>query len=216
MGLAGAPETFQRLMEKVLGDLPYVQCYLDDVSVFSKTVKEHIEHLREVLKRLRDANLTLNNGKCLFGEETIQFLGFEIGHGKKRTTDEKMAIVQKFPQPINRKTLKSFLAFTGYLRPMIEKYAKVVAPLVKAANNRKFEWTDECAKSFAEVKGIVARRPMTHLPDLEKPFVLTTDASGSGMGAVLSQDIVQEALITEYATTRFIDTIVRTEQNRTK
>lgn len=187
MGLSGAPKTFQRLMEQILGDLEYVECYLDDVIIHSTSVEAHVKHIEEVLKRIKKAGLTLNQDKCLYGEEELDFLGFRIGYGRKRTSEEKSEIMRKYPTPQNKKAVRSFLGFANYLRSLIPNYAALAKPLVDAMNAKKFIWSEDCEASFNELKSIIVKRPSTYLPDLRKPFCVVTDASGMAMGAVLAQ-----------------------------
>src|SRR5699024_6790698 len=104
-GSCNAPQTFQRLMKKVLGDLPFVVIYLDDVLIYSNNEDEHMDHLRQVLERIRDANLRLNKEKCEFGKDEIQFLGFRIKDGTKTPSDEKTEILANFPIPSSPRLL---------------------------------------------------------------------------------------------------------------
>lgn len=206
MGLVTAPHTFQRVMTTIFGDLPYVECYLDDVIIFSKTLKEHVEHLEIVLRRMRRTNLKLNREKCQFGVKEIEVLGFKISNGRRYPDNEKLKTIAAFSVPENAKQTRAFIGFANYLRPLIENFATITRPLIENINAKKFEWTQECQASFEEVKRLVAANPMIFIPDLNKPFIVTTDASNYAMGAVLSQVVDGEKRVIEFASKYFSTT----------
>ena len=128
-GLASAPQSFQRLMNKVLGDLPFVAIYLDDVIIFSGDTKEHCRHLAEVFKRLADANLRINAKKCAFGLTEINFLGFKIRNNCRLPAEEKTQTMREFPTPSSKKAVQEFVGLTNYFRGLIPDYAQIAAPL---------------------------------------------------------------------------------------
>lgn len=202
-GLTSAPQTFQRLMKKILGDLPFVVCYLDDVLIFSLTEEEHMQHVRIVLDLIRAANLKLNADKCEFGADEVEFLGFEVKDGSKTPNDEKSAIMRNFPKPKTRKQLKGFLGLANFYREFIPDFAQLAQPLFDACGLKKFAWSDEGERSFERLKEVLSAKPCTYLPDLNVPFILTTDASGTGMGAVLAQDVNGERKIIEFMSHQF-------------
>lgn len=206
MGLVTAPQTFQRLMTTIFGDLPYVECYLDDVIIYSKTADQHISHLEVVLKRFQEANLKLNREKCQFGVNEIEILGSKIREGRRYPDNEKLNTMSKFPIPENSKQTKAFLGFANYLRSLIPNFATITRPLVELSNTNKFKWSPECQQSFDKIKKLVAANPMTFLPDLNKPFIVTSDASDTAMGATLSQIIDNEKRVIEFASKHFTPT----------
>lgn len=105
-GLASAPQTFQRLMNRVLAGLPFAECYLDDIIIFSKSEKEHCQHLAEVFKALDKANLRFNPEKCKFGVEEVEYLGFRISHGCRQPTTSKIEKIASFPLPATKKSTR--------------------------------------------------------------------------------------------------------------
>jgi len=206
-GACNAPQTFQRLMERVLGDLPFVFIYLDDILIFSKDEKEHKAMLKQVLDRLRAAGLTLNGEKCLFGKDEVDFLGFKIKDGQRFPNDQKCEIMVEFPVPDTASKLKGFLGLANFYRNFVPDFAELAAPLFEAANKKenqkKLVWTDECQQSFIKLKERFLDKPMTHLPDLSHPFVVTCDASDIATGAVLSQIIDGKRQIIDFMSKMF-------------
>lgn len=206
MGLVTAPHTFQKLMTKIFGDLEFVECYLDDVVIFSKTGAEHLRHVDEVLKRVRDNGLRLNRKKCEFGVNEIEILGSKIKDGKRAADAEKLRIMKSFPTPENTKQVRAFLGFANYLRSFLPNFAMITRPLVECSSAKEFNWSEDCQLSFEKVKHLVAANPMTYLPDLNRSFIVTTDASNEGMGAVLSQMIDGQRRVIEFASKHFSPT----------
>jgi hypothetical protein len=102
-GLSAAPQTFQRLMNKVLAHLPFAECYLDDIIIFSADLAEHIQHLEAVFKALQEANLRINLAKCEFGVSDVEYLGFRINQNKRSPTDGKIDLIGNFPRPTNKR-----------------------------------------------------------------------------------------------------------------
>ena len=129
-GLTNAPTTFQRLMESCLGDLHLNWCiiYLDDVIVFSKTPKDHIERLRGVFHKLFLAGLKLKPRKCKFSKSKIAYLGHIVLAKGIETDPKKVEAVKNWTIPKTVTDVRSFLGFTNYYRRFIKDYAKVASP----------------------------------------------------------------------------------------
>ena len=189
-GLVNAPATFQRLMEVVLSGLVRRVCvvYLDDVLVFGRTVAEHNANLTQVLERLRRAGLRLKPKKCRFALTEVEYLGHVVSAQGVRTDTKKVEAVEQFPTPNNVKTLRSFLGLASYYRKFVPDFAKVARPLhALTKKDVPFLWTQRCQEAFCELKRLLTNAPPLVFPDFTKPFVLETDASGTGLGAVLAQ-----------------------------
>ena len=190
-GLNGAPATFQRMMDKIMQGLEaYVAEYIDDIIIFSETWKDHVKHVREVLQRLRDNNLTAKPKKCKFGMRECTYLGHVVGNGQVKPDPEKLRAVEKYPVPETKKQVRGFLGLTGYYRRFIEDYVKIAAPLsdlTKKSLPDKVKWTAKCTNAFNILKEALCRSPVLINPDFTKMFFLQTDASDRGVGAVLSQ-----------------------------
>ena len=195
-GLCNAPATFQRLMENTLGELNLTYCliYLDDVIVFSKTMEDHLHRLRVVLQRFRDENLKLKPGKCNFFQEQIDYLAHTVTKDGVRPSDAHLEAIRAFPLPTNFTEIRAFLGLTGHFRRFVEHYAHVAEPLnehLRGEGSKKkkqsLKLTPQAIEAFYELKKRVLNAPVLAFADFTKPFLLETDASGQGLGAVLSQ-----------------------------
>ena len=187
-GMAGMPGTWSRLMRLLFGKFDFVIVYLDDICVCSKTIEEHAEHLAIVLKVLEDEKLYVRLDKCEFGMEEISFLGHVIGKDGLKVDPKKVRAVEKLIAPTNRKQLLSFLGLAGYYRKFICDFATLVLPLSELTKDKtSWTWNDEHERAFSSIKLALQQAPVLQLPNYEKPFTVTTDASGRCAGAVLSQ-----------------------------
>ena len=190
-GLNGAPASFQRMMDQVIDGLyTFTAAYLDDLVIYSNTWEAHMEHIQKVLQRLREAGLTVKPKKCQFGMEYCTYLGHVVGGGAVRPEASKVEAVEQFKIPETKKQVRAFLGLTGYYRKFIPNYATIAAPLTdltrKSAPNN-VQWNEQCDQAFKELKGLLCTAPVLRNPDFSKPFILQTDASDRGVGAVLSQ-----------------------------
>lgn len=188
-GMCNAPATFQRLINKVLGNVPHCKAYLDDIVIYTDDWKSHRETLREVFCRLAAASLTLNLSKCEFGRGTIQYLGQQVGQGLVCPSDAKVAAIAAFPVPTTRHELRRYLGMAGFFRRFCRNISSVAAPLTALTSpSRPFTWTGECQKSFESLKALLCCSPVLSAPNFSVPFKLEVDASAVGAGAVLLQE----------------------------
>lgn len=202
-GLCNAPSTFQRLMQRMFGDR---QCqslllYLDDIVVFSSSVHQHVQRLEVVLDRLQREGLKVKLAKCSFFRREVSYLGHIISDKGVATDPAKIDAVAKWPRPNQVSELRSFLGFASYYRRFVEGFARLAGPLhklvtklagtkSKKGSERVFQaaWTSECEESFEALKIKLTSAPVLAYADFSRPFILETDASHSGLGAVLSQE----------------------------
>ena len=208
-GLCNAPATFQRLMERVLSGLHWTAClvYLDDIIIFSKTVEQHLALLRDVFSRLRRAGLKVKPSKCHLLQTSVHYLGHVVSAKGIETDPGKVKCVSNWPIPTTSKELSSFLGLASYYRRFIKHFAHVAAPLHALIHKGKpWQWTTECTEAFFELKKMLISAPVLTLPDFSKSFVLDTDASGEGLGAVLSQTINGMEHVIAYASTTLTHT----------
>ncbi|KAH9103704.1 hypothetical protein AeMF1_020028 [Aphanomyces euteiches] len=188
MGMAGMPGIWSRLMRSLFDKFPFVVVYLDDICVYSKSLLDHVSHLRVVLEVLRKEKLYARLDKCAFGVNKVDFLGHTISAEGLQVDSKKVRAIEKWPAPTNRKELLSFLGMAGYYRKFIANYAKLVFPISELAKDSvPWQWTHQQDKAFMTIKAALQQAPVLQLPDFDKPFVITTDASGYCCGAVLSQ-----------------------------
>ena len=189
-GLAGAPATFSRLVETVFRGLNWKVClaYLDDVIVFSRSFDDHLKHLKQVFDRLVSANLRLKVNKCHFAQHEVEYLGHKLSAHGISPDPIKIEVVYSYPVPRNTKAVRSFLGLTGFYRKFVEGYSVKSRPLREILKKGvKFEWTDECERSFQERKDALIAHPVLAFPEFNSPFNLYTDGSYQGVGAVLTQ-----------------------------
>ena len=189
-GLCNAPATFERLMESVLAGMHWrtLLVYLDDIIVFGKTFEEELQRLAEVFRRMRRANLKLSPKKCLLFRSEVPFLGHIVSRDGVRTDTAKTAAVAEWPVPANVTELRSFLGFCTYYRRFVRDFSKLAAPLYALTKTGvAFQWTRACHTAFENLKAVLTNAPVLQYPDPSKPFILDTDASSVGVGAVLSQ-----------------------------
>ncbi len=192
-GLFGAPATFQRLMDKILRPhTAYAAAYLDDIIIYSQDWQRHMVHLREVLRALRGAGLTANPKKCAIGRVEVRYLGFHLGHRQVRPQIDKTAAIAACPRPKTKKEVRQFLGLAGYYRRFIPDYSELTSPLTDLTKKEvpdTVPWTERCQQVFTQVKAALCGGPLLHSPDFSLPFLLQTDASDRGLGAVLTQEM---------------------------
>ena len=195
-GLTNAPATFQRLMESCLGELHLHWCiiYLDDIIIFSRTPEDHIERLEGVFEKLAQAGLKLKLSKCEFFQAELKYLGHIVSKQGIATDPKKIQAIHDWPRPKTVTEVRSFMGFTNYYRKFIKGYAKIARPLhelVAGENSKrkhqKVHWDARCEASFEALKKICSEAPVLAYADYTKPFILHTDASTTGRGAVLYQ-----------------------------
>ncbi|BHF67842.1 hypothetical protein SprV_0301087100 [Sparganum proliferum] len=192
-GLANAPATFQRLMASVLRDLCPTAClvYLDDVIVHGSTVESHLDNLQTVFNRLQAVGLKLNPTKCCFLKKFVPFLGHIVSTEGVKTDPAKTEQIRSWPQPTSVTELRGFLGLASYYRRFIKDFAHIAAPLNRLTSKQNaFNWSDECERSFEELKRRLISPPLLAFPNISEsapPFILDTDASDVAIGAVLSQ-----------------------------
>lgn len=194
-GLKGAPATFQRLMNHVLVGLQGFKCfvYLDDIVIYGKSAKEHNEKLREVFTRLNEHSLRLQPNKCNFLQQEITYLGHKISEKGIEPDEEKLKCVRDFPVPKNHKQVMSYLGLVNYYRKFIPNFSKISRPINNLLKkNVKFDWSPECQNAFEILREKLLNPPILMMPDFSKPFIITTDASDTAIGAILSQGEIGE------------------------
>ncbi|XP_076847994.1 uncharacterized protein LOC143493459 [Brachyhypopomus gauderio] len=213
-GLCNAPSTFQRLMQRMFGDqqCQSVLLYLDDIVIFSSTVAQHLQRLEMVLTRLQAEGLKAKLGKCAFFKPEVCYLGHVISQQGVSTEPGKVEAVSKWRRPTNVSELRSFLGFASYYRRFVEGFAKWAAPLhrlvaalsgsrSRRAVGQPFQeaWSEECEASFEGLKNKLVTAPVLAYADFSRPFILEVDASYSGLGAVLSQEVEGKVRPVAYA-----------------
>ncbi|CAI5655207.1 unnamed protein product [Oreochromis niloticus] len=223
-GVTNAPSTFQRLMEKCMGDmnLKEVVVFLDDLIVFSRTLEEHEARLMKVLNRLKEYGLKLSPEKCKFFQSSVRYLGHVVSEWGVETDPEKIAALKTWPVPQRLKELRAFLGFCGYYRKFIKGYSNIVKPLndltsgyppVQKHSKSKDKsgqyyhpkepfldrWTPACQQAFEMIIEKLTTSPVLAFADPTLPYILHTDASSTGLGAALYQEQEGQLRVVAYA-----------------
>lgn len=200
-GLKNAPAEFNRVMRQVFANWKNVEVYMDDIIIHTKTMREHLELLDKVLKRLREVKLKASISKLVVAELEIKVLGHVISQNQVKMDPKKIEAVEKWSTLSNVKQVQRFLGLCGYYRRFVKDYAKIAAPLNKLLRKDvKWNWDGECDKAFKELKDRLISYPILRQPDPTRKFIIHTDASGVAIGAVLAQlDEYRREYVCQYA-----------------
>lgn len=223
-GVTNAPSTFQRLMEKCMGELHLreVLVFIDDLIIFAPTLEEHERRLMRVLNKLKEYGLKLSVEKCKFFQTSVKYLGHVVSENGIETDPDKIKALTSWPVPQNLKELRSFLGFAGYYRRFVHGYSVIVKPLHDLTagyppSQKKFKskikpdsyfnpkepfggrWSIECQAAFESIIAKLTSAPVLAFADPQKPYILHTDASSTGLGAVLYQEQDGEKRVVAYA-----------------
>ncbi|XGW13384.1 hypothetical protein V3C99_000035, partial [Haemonchus contortus] len=196
-GLSTSPPVFQRLMDSVLGDLlgTEVFCYIDDIMVCTTTKERHLELLGQVFERMKEARLRLKAQKCHLLRRKVSFLGHIVDEEGVHMDPDKVSAIRDYPAPKGVKELRTFLGMASFYRKFCFGFSQQAGPLFNLTSSKcKWSWEKEHEEAFARMKEMISTAPVLKQPDIEgartgkKPFIICTDASVYGLGAVLSQE----------------------------
>ena len=187
--LTQAPAYFQKLVGEVLAGLPFAFGYLDDILIFSPNMKTHLEHMRIIFERLKEANLKLKESKCSFLKAHIQYLGHIISGEGIEPVPEKLESLNEMPPPTTQKEVRQFLGLAGYYRKFVPKYSDIARPLTDLTKKDiQFRWTEKCQQTFDMLKELLSKESILKYPDPNKQYTLFTDASKYAWACVLTQE----------------------------
>ena len=212
MGLVSATATFSRLMQKILRGLQWQTClvYLDDIMCYGVDFDQAIERLDTVFLRLKDAGLKLNPKKCSLLKKKVSYLGHCVSEEGVSTDPEKISAVKDWPTPKNVTDVLSFLATCSYYRKYIKSFGEIARPLyLLTEHNRVFEWSERAEVAFQILKEKLISSPILAYPNEKDKFILDCDASGTGLGSVLSQNQEGHERVISY----FTKTLNKAERN---
>ncbi|XP_047943164.1 uncharacterized protein LOC125190006 [Salvia hispanica] len=188
-GLCNAPSTFQAAMNNLFRKYlrKFVLVFFDDILVYSKDWKDHLQHLEIVFCILREHQFHLKYSKCVFGQTELEYLGHYISEQGVRVDNRKIETMLTWPVPRNITHLRGFLGLTGYYRRFVRNYGKIASPLTKLLRKGSFVWGLEAEEAFKKLKEAMTTTPVLALPNFDEEFIVETDACGYGIGAVLMQ-----------------------------
>lgn len=187
-GLSNAPSTFQSAMNHFLQPFlrRFVTVFFYDILVYSSSLSSHLQHLEAIFEALQNAEFYLKQSKCLFAQQTIEYLGHMVsGNGVTPEPSKIQAMVQ-WPTPTSVRELRAFLGLIGFYRKFIRGYAAIAAPLTSLLCKDAFTWTTESQEAFIQLKYAMTNALVLALPNFAEPFVIKTDASAMAIGAVLT------------------------------
>lgn len=189
LGISSASEVFQRAIAEMIEDLDGVVNIIDDLLVWGDSQQEHDERLKRLLDRAREYNLKLNKNKCFIRTKEIKYIGHTLTDSGLKPDDEKVRAVTQLPPPQDKQELLRFLGMIQYLAKFIPNLSDTSAPLRKLLEgNVEWHGENEQQKSFEKLKELVTKAPTLKYYDVNKPVILSVDASSGGIGAVLLQD----------------------------
>ncbi|GBG77427.1 hypothetical protein CBR_g23876 [Chara braunii] len=167
----------------------FVVVYLDDILVFSKTLQEDQGHLRQVLEKLREANFKANAKKCKWAKTQVLYVGHVLDGDGIKPKDSKIAAIRDWPTPRTLTELRSFFGLANYYRKFVRNFSTIAAPLRRLLRKETiWKWDKDCTSTMKKLKQALIEYLVLKVADPSLPFVVTTDASQYGIGAVLQQD----------------------------
>jgi hypothetical protein len=190
-GLTNAPAYFMYLMNSVfMTELnKFVVVFIDDILIYSKSEKDHANHLRVVLQRLQDHKLYAKFSKCEFWLKSVKFLGHTISKDGISVDPSKVQEVMDWKPPKSVHQIRSFLGLAGYYRRFIPDFSRIAKPMTELLKKGvKFVWSEVCEKAFHTLRQHLTSATVLAQPDNSKPFEVFCDASGTGLGCVLMQE----------------------------
>ena len=190
-GQTNAPPTFQRYMNETFSRMVREQkvvIFMDDVIVHGNTHNKLTAHVSEFLQTCKEENLRLKISKSTFKTQEVDFLGYKIKNGQYSPCPVKTAAIKDWPTPMNLKELHSFIGFCNFYRMFIANFSQIAHPLhLLTKKDQEYIWGETQKQAFEELKNQLTSSPVLRLPNLSKPFVVQTDTSKLGTGAVLLQ-----------------------------
>ena len=191
-GLRNAAQTFQRFMDQVLRGLSFAYAYIDDVLIASNSKEEHLEHLRLVFERLTTYGVVINPNKCLFGAPELDFLGHHISNKGITPLPSKVDAIREFPLPTTQRSLRQFVGMVNFYHRFLPHCAELMLPLHSLLDSSKPKsqvliWNDATLSAFYAIKDALVNATQLCYPSSDAPTSLVTDASDTGVGAVLQQ-----------------------------
>ena len=191
-----------RGMRKIFAGMSNLDSYIDDLIIHTNDWQAHLQVLEELLRRLRNAELTAKPSKCVFGAEFVEFLGHYIGRDWITVNEENLEKIRTARRPTTKKEVRSFLGLANYYRVHIPTFAAVAAPLTDLTckgQPNNIRWGQAQEKAFSNLRDSLLKRPILKFPDYSKPFILRTNASNCGLGAALMQQHDEKLYSVGYA-----------------
>lgn len=201
-GLCNAGSTLCELVTNIIGcDLePFLFPYMDDFLVATTTFEEHMQVLEKLASRLKEANLTVSSEKSHFCMSQTAYVGYLISEKGLQANPEKIKPILEYPTPTNIKAVRRLIGMSGWYRRFVPNFADESAPITELLKkeNGPFKWTENAQAAFERLKSILTSPPILSPPDFNRPFTIQSDASDTGVGAVLTQQNEGEEKVIAY------------------
>lgn len=201
-GLTNAPATFQRLLDRLIGPEmePFCFAYLDDIIIATESFEEHLKWLQIVLDRIKNAGLQINRDKCEFCTSQVHYFGFLVNEKGLQVDPNKVSPIVNYPVSQNVKELQRFLRMATWYRKFLINYATIASPLNKLLSKKQnWIWEEEQQTAFEKIRNLLTEAPILSRPNFDVTFVLQTDVSHNGIGAVLTQTIDKRKYVISFA-----------------
>ncbi|GET61514.1 uncharacterized protein LOC110064491 [Rhizophagus irregularis DAOM 181602=DAOM 197198] len=181
--------------------------FIYDIIIYSKNWNEHLQHIKIVLEELRKANMMLKLKKCEWAKKNVEYLGHVVGTDGLKPDNKKIEKIKNLKPPKNIKQIREINGLCSYYRKFVKGYSKIVKPIMKLTRKDvPFVWTDKQQKALEELKEKLINYPILQHPNFEKEFILITDASGEGLGAILEQlDENNREIVISYASRSLVN-----------
>lgn len=188
-GLANAPMMFQRVMREIINMPKFTRVFLDDILVFSSSIEEHTKHLSIVLQKLKENNIAINVEKSNLYSNEVKYLGVKLNSEGMRPDTSRIKEIEEYKMPKNRKQTQKLLGYINWFRPFLQNLSIRICPITEKLQkkHKDFVWTDDDTKTVTRIFFEIKETTLLCYPDTTKEFILETDASENGMGAVLKQ-----------------------------
>ena len=207
-GMVNAGATYVKGMRKLLHGMDHVESYIDDILVHTATWEEHLATLRELFCRIRSANLTVRPSKCTVASDNVEFIGHDLHEGIIGLQEKNIEKIRDAPQPVTKKEVRSFIGLTGFYRSYIPNYSTIAVPLTdltKKGQPNKVIWGEAQERAYRTLKNKLVNKPILRMCDLEKSFTLRTDASDTGLGAMILQQHDDGLFPVSFASRKLLD-----------
>ena len=187
-GTKPSPFIFARIVERIVGDIPGVVYFFDDILLHSPDEKKHYQLLNSVFTRLEDHGITLNLSKCQLGLKKVEYLGYQISEKGMEITDKYKSALINMERPGNKHELQKLMGCLVRVCPFIPKFTDVTAPLRRLLyEDSRYDWDEECEHAFSKLKEMLTDSPALSFIDSNLETILTVDSCKNGIGAFLSQ-----------------------------